>query len=102
MACRLVGVTDLCTFPLEALDKPKASRTTIDTSVLSMEEVEACMQRCKAEGRSPFILDEEFLVKQQPGLILTQDSCQTCDPSTFQASQVVSRSRPTPYSLDQS
>ena len=88
LGCRLIGVTDLCTFPAEATDKPKVSRTTIDTSVLSMEEVEAQMQRCKAEGRPPFVLDEESLARHQPGLILTQDMCQTCDPSSSQAYQV--------------
>ena len=87
---RIVGVTDLCTFPEEALEKPKASRTTIDTAVLSMEEVEVRMQQCKQEGRSPFVLDDELLARQQPGLILSQESCQTCDPSTSQLYQVLS------------
>lgn len=86
--CRLVGVTDLCSFPQEALDKPKASRTIIDTSVLSMEEVEAKMQQCKADGQPPFTLDEDLIARQQPGLILAQDSCQTCDPSASQVYQV--------------
>lgn len=53
-----------------------------------MEEVEVQMQRCKAQGRSPFVIDEDFLLRHQPGLILTQDSCQTCDPNTRQAQQV--------------
>lgn len=90
LLCRIVGVTDLCTFPEEALEKPKASRTTIDTAVLSMEEVELRMQQCKQEGRSPFVLDDELLARQQPGLILSQESCQTCDPSTSQLYQVPS------------
>ena len=38
---RVIGVTDLCDFPGEARSRPKVSRTSIDTSGLSMEEVEA-------------------------------------------------------------
>lgn len=91
LASRIVGVTDLCTYPEEASEKPKASHTTIDTSVLSMEEVEVRMQQCKQEGRSPFVLDDELLARQQPGLILTQESCQTCDPSTSQLHQALER-----------
>ena len=87
--CRIVGVTGFCTYPEEASEKPKASHTTIDTSVLSMEEVEVRMQQCKEEGRSPFVLDDELLARQHPGLILSQESCQTCDPSTSQLHQVL-------------
>ena len=78
----------MCTYPEEASEKPKASRTLIDTSVLSMEEVEVKMQQCKEEGQSPFVLDDELLATQQPGLVLSQESCQTCDPSTSQLYQV--------------
>ena len=58
---------------------------------MSMEEVEVQMQRCKAEGRSPFSVDGEFLARHQPGLVLTQDTCQSCDPTTAQVLQVCSR-----------
>jgi hypothetical protein len=64
------------------------SHTTIDTSTMSMEEVETQMQRCKAEGRSPFTVDGEFLARHQPGIVLTQDTCQSCDPTTSQVLQV--------------
>ena len=95
---RVIGVTDLCDFPGEARSRPKVSRTSIDTSGMSMEEVEVQMQRCKAEGRPPFQVDGEFLARHQPGLLVTQDTCQTCDPSTSAVLQVA----PGPPLLDQS
>ena len=46
------------------------------------------MQACKAEGRPPFQVDGEFLARHQPGLLVTQDACLTCDPSTSAVMQV--------------
>jgi iron complex transport system substrate-binding protein len=85
---RVIGVTDLCSYPPAARERPQVSHTTIDTSTMSMEEVETQMQRCKAEGRSPFTVDGEFLARHQPGIVLTQDTCQSCDPTTSQVLQV--------------
>ena len=93
---RVIGVTDLCDFPGEARSRPKVSRTSIDTSGMSMEEVEAQMQACKAEGRPPFQVDGEFLARHQPGLLVTQDTCLTCDPSTSAVMQVAPRPCPPP------
>jgi len=85
---RVIGVTDLCSYPAAAKERPQVSHTAIDTSTMSMEEVEIQMQRCKAEGRSPFRVDGEFLARHQPGIVLTQDTCQSCDPTTSQVLQV--------------
>lgn len=86
--CRVIGVTDLCDYPADALSRPKVAHTTVDTSNLSMEEVETRMQQFKAEGRPPFQVDGTFLARHQPGLLLTQDSCRTCDPSTSTVMEV--------------
>ena len=53
-----------------------------------MEQVEASMQKFKAEGRSPFEIDAAWLARQPPGLLLTQDTCQACDPSTTFVTEV--------------
>ena len=87
-SCRVAGVTDLCDFPSKAKSLPKVSRSLIDTSKMSMEEVEEHMQDFKARGRPPFQIDANFLAQQQPGIVLTQNVCQTCDPTTQTVTQV--------------
>ena len=82
MVYRLIGVTDLCDYPSRAKSLPKVSKTLVDCSTMSMEEVEEEMQKYKARGLPPFEIDTNFLAQYQPGTVLTQNVCQTCDPST--------------------
>ena len=85
---RLIGVTDLCDYPSRAKSLPKVCKTLVDCSTMSMEEVEEEMQKYKARGLPPFEIDTNFLAQYQPGTVLTQNVCQTCDPSTSSVIQV--------------
>ena len=76
---QLAGVSDLCDYPPEALDKPVISRSRIDTATLSSAEVEAAMRAIMARGESPFEIDAEALRQNPPDLVLTQDTCAICD-----------------------
>ncbi len=75
----LVGVSDLCDYPLKAKHKPVISRSRIDTAVLSSTEVEAVMRSLLAKGESPFHIEVASLHRDPPALVLTQDTCAICD-----------------------
>ena len=76
---RITGVSDMCDYPKEAVERPKLSRSRIDCAVLSSEEVEAKVQELKAAGTAPFTVDVQALAREPPGLLLTQDACAACD-----------------------
>ncbi|NQW24533.1 MAG: ABC transporter substrate-binding protein [SAR202 cluster bacterium] len=76
---QVVGVSDLCDFPAEAQSKPVVSRSKVDPSVLSSDEVEAAMIGLFTRGENPYELDQEWLIKESPDVILTQDLCHVCE-----------------------
>ena len=86
---QVAGVSDLCDFPSEANSKPVVSRSKVDPSVMSSEEVEASMARILASGENPYELDQEWLVRESPDVGLTQDLCHVCEVDEGQVTGVV-------------
>ncbi|MCH7738321.1 MAG: ABC transporter substrate-binding protein [Chloroflexi bacterium] len=86
---QVAGVSDLCDFPAEARTKPVVSRSKVDPSVLSSDEVEAVMIGLLTRGESPFELDQEWLARESPDVILTQDLCHVCEVDAGQVTGVV-------------
>ncbi len=87
---QLIGVTDICDYPPEATKKRVVSRSLVDPAHLSSAEVERRMQEILRAGKSPFVLDADWLQAEKPDLILTQDLCFICD---VDASEVLGASR---------
>ena len=86
---QVAGVSDLCDFPAEAQSKPVVSRSKVDPSVLSSEEVEAAMVDLLTRGENPYYLDQEWLERESPDVILTQDLCHVCEVDAGQVTGVV-------------
>jgi iron complex transport system substrate-binding protein len=66
---------DLCYYPQEARCKPVVCRSKVDPAVLSSDQFEREMQRLLATGESPYDLDNEWISRQSPQVVLTQDLC---------------------------
>ena len=76
----VIGVSDLCDYPPEILQtKPVVSRSRVDPSVMSSEEVEAALRDILAKGESPYELDYEWLARELPDIVFTQDLCHICE-----------------------
>ena len=86
---QVTGVSDLCDFPAGARSKPVVSRSRVDPSVLSSEEVEAAMAALLANGENPYELDQNWLAKESPDVILTQDLCHVCEVDAGQVTGLV-------------
>lgn len=76
---QITGVSDLCDYPPEARSKPVVSRSRIDVSALSSEQVEKEINRILAAGESPYELDQEWMLAHSPDVVLTQDLCYFCE-----------------------
>ena len=76
----VIGVSDLCDYPPEILQtKTVVSRSRVDPSVMSSEEVEATLRDILAKGESPYELDYKWLARELPDIVFTQDLCHICE-----------------------
>ena len=75
----LVGVTDECDFPPDAVTKPVVSRSALPQGrPLTSREIDEAVRQ-KMDVHEPlYILDKELLRREQPDVILTQDLCRVC------------------------
>jgi iron complex transport system substrate-binding protein len=75
----LVGVTDECDFPPEAVTKPVVSRSALPQGrPLSAREIDQAV-RGKLDAKEPlYVLDTDLLRREHPDVVLTQDLCRVC------------------------
>jgi len=75
----LVGVTDECDYPPDAVTKPVVSRSALPQGrPLSSREIDDAVRR-RVEAKEPiYVLDRDLLRREQPDVILTQDLCRVC------------------------
>ncbi len=75
----LVGVTDECDFPAEAVTKPVVSRSALPQGRgRSSFETDRVVRDMLAAERPLYVLDTDLLRREQPDVILTQDLCRVC------------------------
>jgi iron complex transport system substrate-binding protein len=84
----VVGVTDICDYPPEVKSKHVVCRSLFDPAKLTSAEVDARMQDILKDGGSPFVLDVEWLRREQPDLIIAQDLCYRCSPDASEVARV--------------
>ena len=75
----LIGVTDECDYPPDAVTKPVVSRSALPQGrPLTSREIDAAV-RGRMDAKEPlYILDSELLRRERPDVILTQDLCRVC------------------------
>jgi iron complex transport system substrate-binding protein len=75
----LIGVTDECDYPPDAVTKPVVSRSALPQGrpLSSFEIDRAVRERMKAKQHL-YVLDTELIRREQPDVILTQDLCRVC------------------------
>jgi iron complex transport system substrate-binding protein len=75
----LVGVTDECDFPPDAVTKPVVSRSALPQGrPLTSREIDAAVRE-RMDAREPlYVLDTDLIRRERPDVILTQDLCRVC------------------------
>ncbi|MGH2642141.1 MAG: cobalamin-binding protein [Actinomycetota bacterium] len=88
----LVGVTDECDFPPEAVTKPVVSRSALPQGrPLSAREIDQAV-RGKLDAQEPlYVLDTDLLRREQPDVVLTQDLCRVCAVPSEQVQQALEK-----------
>ncbi len=75
----LIGVTDECDFPPQAVTKPVVSRSALPQGrPLGSGEIDRAVRE-RMDAKQPlYRLDTDLLRREQPDVILTQDLCRVC------------------------
>jgi len=75
----LVGVTDECDYPPEAVTKPVISRSALPQGrIQTPREIDDAVHAKVGKGGQLYILDRDLLRREQPDVVLTQDLCRVC------------------------
>ena len=76
---QLVGVTDECDYPPDAVTKPVVSRSALPQGrIQTPREIDDAVRARVGSHGSPYVLDRELLRRENPDVILTQDLCRVC------------------------
>ena len=88
----LVGVTDECDFPPEAVTKPVVSRSALPQGrPLSAREIDEAV-RGRLDAKEPlYVLDTDLLRRERPDVVLTQDLCRVCAVPSGQVQQALDK-----------
>jgi iron complex transport system substrate-binding protein len=86
----LVGVTDECDYPPDAVTKPVISRSALPQGrIQTPREIdEAVRDQAGGDGQL-YVLDRDLLRRERPDVILTQDLCRVCAVPSGQVQQAL-------------
>ena len=75
----LVGVTDECDYPADAVTKPVISRSALPQGrIQTPREIDDAVRASVGQTGALYVLDTDLLRREQPDVILTQDLCRVC------------------------
>lgn len=89
LGAALVGVTHECDFPADARSKPVVTRSLLDHTGATSEEIDHAVRRQLRDGLSLYALDQAQLKALAPELILTQALCEVCAVAYSQVERAV-------------
>lgn len=95
----VAAVTQFCDYPAEARSRPVVSRARVDTAVLTAREAADITNALAQSGQGTYVFDVEWLYREKPNLILTQDLCRVCDLEASRVMQAIVSLQPPPEVL---
>ena len=98
----MFGVTHECRYPKNAMTKPKVITSVINSEELTSSEINSVTCQLLNDGKDIFVLDEENIVKANPDLIISQETCEVCAAYTNQVNKALKilKKKPMIYSMD--
>jgi len=98
----LYGVTHECKYPADANSKPHVISSVINSDELTSKEINTMTCKLLNEKKDIFVLNEKNLIKANPDLIISQDTCEVCAAYTNQVNKAVKilQRKPILHSMD--
>ncbi|HUL84850.1 MAG TPA: cobalamin-binding protein [Actinomycetota bacterium] len=88
----LVGVTDECDYPADAVTKPVISRSALPQGrIQTPREIDDAVRASVGQEGALYVLDTDLLRREQPEVILTQDLCRVCAVPAGQVKEALDR-----------
>ncbi|MCH7966318.1 MAG: cobalamin-binding protein [Thaumarchaeota archaeon] len=98
----LYGVTHECKYPPDAVSKPQVINSVINSDELTSNEINTMTCQLLNDGEDIFVLNEKNLIKADPDLIISQETCEVCAAYTNQVNKAVKilERKPILHSMD--
>jgi len=98
----LHGVTHECKYPPDAASKPQVINSVINSDELTSNEIDTMTCQLLNDGKDIFVLNEKNLIKADPDLIISQETCEVCAAYTNQVNKAVKilQRKPILHSMD--
>jgi iron complex transport system substrate-binding protein len=75
----LVGVTDECDYPPDAVTKPVITRSALPQGrIQTPAEIDAAVRQKVSSDGQLYVIDKDLLRRERPDVLLTQDLCRVC------------------------
>ena len=88
----LIGVTDECDYPADAVTKPVISRSSLPHGrIQTPREIDDAVRARAGQDGQLFVLDADLLRREQPEVVLTQDLCRVCAVPSGQVQDALNR-----------
>ena len=98
----LFGVTHECKYPENTKTKLQVISSVINSEEMSSIEIDTKTCQLLSEGREIFVLNEKNLIKANPDLIITQETCEACAAHNNQVNKAIQilKNKPMIHSMD--
>ena len=85
----LVGVTHECDYPAGARSRPAVVRNALPIETMSQAEIDVAVAQRLCDGLSIYELDDALIERLAPDLIITQNLCDVCAPSSNELARLL-------------
>jgi iron complex transport system substrate-binding protein len=85
----LFGVTHECKYPEDAKTKLQVISSVINSDELSSNEIDTKTCQLLSEGKEIFTLNEKNMLKANPDLIISQETCEACAAHNNQVNKAI-------------
>ena len=86
---KLFGVTHECKYPENAKTKLQVINSVFNSEKLTSDEIDKMTCKLLKEGKDIFVLNKKNLLKANPDLIISQETCEVCAAYTNQVNEAM-------------
>ncbi|NJK77553.1 MAG: cobalamin-binding protein [Nanoarchaeota archaeon] len=98
----LFGVTHECKYPENAKTKLQVISSVINSDELTSSEIDTKTCQLLSEGKEIFVLNEKNMLRANPDLIISQETCEACAAHSNHVNKAIQilQKRPIVHSMD--
>jgi len=95
----VVGRSERCDYPPQALSKPVVARSRIASEKLSSRGIHEAVEGLRRRGEHQYQIDVELLKRLRPDLVVTQELCNVCAAGHPEVVEAIQQMNPVPQTV---